>query len=797
MRVDRLEAICGGPAIEALQSGFDRDCPHPISAGEKGWLSTMDARKKNLEEILLARRQHVIPEYQRPYVWTPEEHVQPFLQDIETLCERSLRGIPAREHPHFAGALVLQKVPRDGYDAMDTWAVVDGQQRMTTVQLIMRALANVAIEYELDPAPHLRFLHNEGDHVENPDDRWKLWPTWNVRDRWRTLIGDTMANDATDDDSLRQLVENLTFSHEQIATWARTASDVGGLTADVAERDRVERKLQAYHMALRNGLQFVVVDLLADENAQIIFETLNGTGARLLAADLVKNHVFRAAEENNESLEVLARDIWAPFDTNRWRREIGRGHRRRPRIEYFLQHWLMAETAEETPNQEVFSAFRVLFDDLHRSSSVLDDAREFRLASDAYDALDAPKGAVQERMRHLVDLLGLQTVLPVLLRLELDVRAGRWAPAEQDEALSVIESWIARRMLLRLNTRAYGTTFVEMVSVLRDASRRPAESLRELLGRKTSDANRWPLDEEVLNDLPRLPLYGGTSQPRIVYALRELEVGLRTSKGEGLNIPAKLSIEHIIPQSWAANWPLADDSEAARATRLSLIHTIGNLTVVVQRLNAGLSNAAWTTKRAELNKHSELMLNRRLCDENPEQFSDRSVADRGLWIAEQACIRWPRTGPVPDEGVLELARQHTVRDEDTSMKQGVDEEDLESLLTDVDGDRYVLLKELVGAYRDGTLSPAHLRRKGTDHGMKYLRVHLDSRSAAIGYLYLRKSDCQLEVGPDLSSALSKAVPAERLSANKGGWTRVNFGHGNQAAELIASVVAVATTAHER
>lgn len=756
----------------------------------------MDARTKELNDILLERRQYVIPEYQRPYVWNPQDHVQQLLEDIEAVAERRLRGIDVADQRHFAGAIVLQKVEKSGYDAMNTWAVVDGQQRMTTLQLIARAAATVAERHGLDPAPFLRFTINESASFEHPDDRWKLWPTWTIRDDWRRLMDPAVSSSEPHGGASEQMLENLEFTRDHVDAWAITASDVDGLTAATPVEVRVRRKLEAYRDVLQNGLQFVVIDLLENENAQIIFETLNGTGARLLAADLVKNHVFRAAEANGESLEELARDIWAPFDTQHWRREIGRGHRRRPRIEYFLQHWLIAETASETANQAIFQTFQERFHKLDESSSVLDDARAFRAAADAYDRLDEPSSLQQRRLRELVDLLGLQTVLPVLLRLELDVTRGRFSDEQRDEALAVLESWIARRMLLRLNTRAYGTTFVEIVEAIRDASGTPADAIRALLGTKTSDTNRWPLDAELKSDLPTLPMYGRLSRQRIAYVLREIEQGLRTTKGEGLEVPRKLSIEHVIPQSWYANWPLEEHDEEGRQLRSSIMHALGNLTVVVQKLNSGLSNAAWIDKRVKLNDNSELMLNRRLHDEHMEEFTNQDALDRGRWLAERAAERWPRTGPEPDSRELELAHSQTVRDDDAAAESelGIDEDDVESVLEFVASDHEPLVRGFINAYRNGGLGRVRLRRKSTDGGTMYLRLYRDGESSAFAYIDLQKRGMKLGVGNWAIPVLTPILPKHDVATSSdGGWNRILFSGVDELPLLTAAVKAIATS----
>jgi hypothetical protein len=251
----------------------------------------------------------------------------------------------------------------------------------------------------------------------------------------------------------------------------------------------------------------------------------------------------------------------------------------------------------------------------------------------------------------------------------------------------------------------------------------------------------------------------------------------------------------VIPQSWAANWPLADNSDEARARRTNVLHTVGNLTLVVQRLNAGLSNAAWVTIRDEINKHSELMLNRRLFDEHPEQFSDDDAMERGAWLAARACARWKRSGPEPNQEELDVAIAHTVRDEDGGVDaNAIDEDDLESVLSNLDGTRYTLARDVIAAYRDGRLEPARLRRKQSNRGYPALRVHVDGRGAAAARIVVQKGGIRLVCGPEFRAAIGSTVPADRMDGNEDGWTRVLFNHEEHGDSLVASVAAIATAA---
>ena len=135
--------------------------------------------------------------------------------------------------------------------------------------------------------------------------------------------------------------------------------------------------------------------------------------------------------------------------------------------------------------------------------------------------------------------------------------------------------------------------------------------------------------------------------------LAKLELQLRTSKSEDLPLPRNPTIEHVMPQSWEEHWPLRDgrtvpsvlqrflqdikEPEADR--RDTLIHTIGNLTLLTGSLNPAIGKLGYQTKRAEVLKHSELALNRYFY--GVESWDEASIEARAKWLFEHAVQVWP------------------------------------------------------------------------------------------------------------------------------------------------------------
>lgn len=129
--------------------------------------------------------------------------------------------------------------------------------------------------------------------------------------------------------------------------------------------------------------------------------------------------------------------------------------------------------------------------------------------------------------------------------------------------------------------------------------------------------------------------------------LEAIEGQLRTNKAESQEVPKGLHIEHIMPQKWHDNWPLAGEaSEEARAERDRTVHSIGNLTLVNNRLNAALSNAPWGEKRTTLDAHSVLHLNRRLVSKGPDVWDEAAIEKRARWLHKQAVRVWPQSNDI-------------------------------------------------------------------------------------------------------------------------------------------------------
>jgi hypothetical protein len=624
-----------------------------MNAGAVPGRGFMQANTHTPAVIFGSHVRYVVPLFQRPYVWTEAEQWAPLWEDVRTLAERVLEapamfGGPAVA-PHFLGAIVLdQQANPAGF--IQVRHVVDGQQRLTTLQLLLDAAQEVTERHgnDLDAQTLKVLVLNQPQVTQHPDEVFKVWPTDRDQPAFRAAMDSSVSVPPALATS--RIAAAHAFFVRVITEWAEPTGDP----------TKCQLRLKALAQALHGHLKLVVIDLEAGDNAQVIFETLNHRGAPLLAADLVKNLVFQRAQAQQLDVQKLYDDYWAPLDTDYWRELTAQGRLYRPRIDVFLNYWLTMKLLREVPADRVFTDFR---DHLLPHANSLAEVLE-ELAQDAavYASLQAlPAGSVPSRFYYrVIQALDTRAITPVLIWL-LRWSQDELASSQRDHALDVIESWLVRRTLARLTSKNLNQAMLELLKVLAEAGPASAGDTAEaFLARQTADSRLWPDDDMVRASLARAPAYTAFLRARLRMFLEVLEDDLRSDYGEGQPAPRGMTVEHLLPQSWGANWPLPglDPSESAERDRL--VHRLGNLTLVSGRLNPALSNRAWVNedapgKRDYLLEHSSLKLNAAVVAAHSTAWTATDIRTRTAHLTERLLSVWCRPAPAVPLTVNEAA----------------------------------------------------------------------------------------------------------------------------------------------
>ena len=407
-------------------------------------------------------------------------------------------------------------------------------------------------------------------------------------------------------------------------------------------------------------LRLVVIDLEDNDDAQVIFEVLNGRQTPLSAADLVKNLLFLRAEMvSSANLEEIYDKYWAPFDDPWWKREVGRGHAARRHSDMMLSAWLTAAKEEESTAGRLYGEIRAYLDESERSvTDVLAEISQFAAEYRVINGVDSEQDPRTREAYERLNVLGVTTAMPLLLWLRMQHRAGM-SVDDHRRSVVAVESFVVRRLLIGAQTRGYGRAFAQVLGKLQDAQRTEPGQLAEKLEselRKKPNGAHWPSDNEVVAACTTRRFYGVDSQQRLRLILGAIDAYLRRNnpKTEQATFDYEdLTVEHIMPQTWRPNWPVSAATEAeaelASRSRDAAVDRLGNLTLVTDSLNPSLSNGPWPTKRAAVSKHSALVLNAAIV--NAEKWDEGAIEERGTSLAKTACFVWPRP-PVLDEDEL-------------------------------------------------------------------------------------------------------------------------------------------------
>lgn len=571
---------------------------------------------------------YTIPAFQRQYVWTQEDQWGPLWDDVRNTAESYLEklepsgsnSVEAQQHtlPHFLGAVVLQQVHTAARD-IEQREVIDGQQRITTLQLLLDAVQLVCEEHALKPEARRlsKLVTNDEDLVSNENQNFKLLPTTSDREAFKHAMDNGLATDEFEDSLIVQAHE---FFQLQTREWLKADPD--------------PRRIEALETTVTGMLQMVVIDLLPDDDPHVIFETLNARGTPLLESDLIKNYVMSKVSQ------VYHSDIWGDLGDEWWRKETRQGRLYRPRIDMLLNYWLAMRTKTEVSPGRIFRVFKSLIEDLSVEGVMSDVKRDLG----NYRSFETERCSPKEDIFHYrTHVMQMGVITPALLLLLS-------APTEKRlKSLQALESFLIRRMICRGSTRDYNRLILGLVDEFQKNGLNCADSIIvDFLRGQTADSREWPDDEALEHALVTLPLYWLLTRGRLRLILEGIEGSFRIqSMAEQTDAPKDLTIEHVMPQSWEANWPLPESVEKLEATndRNRLIHTIGNLTLVTSRLNPSLSNAPWDDKCKTLADHSVLFLNKVLLKESQDiEWDEQFIQSRSKRMAELVAEVWPGPG---------------------------------------------------------------------------------------------------------------------------------------------------------
>jgi hypothetical protein len=628
----------------------------------------MEAHLQTIDDLFNGQSRYVVPMFQRHYVWNEDPQWKTLWEDITEKAYQQLDGV--KTNAHYLGTLIIEGVKPTSSREVKRLLVIDGQQRLTTMQLLLCAFRDLARYNHWKTIDRMttRYLENaDPDVMEKPEEEvFKLWPTQLNREIFADIImaGSSEAIDAKyplvrlprkrKPEPRSNLVEGYSYFHNEIVNW---------ITCTLAKyREKSEEDCAfALLRAIKEDFCVVQIFLSDGDDSQEIFYSLNSQGRPLSQADLLRSLIFMRAEKEQIDRDKLFADYWSKFETAFWGVEVKRGGRVYSRLDLALRHFLSVKKAELVDARRVNEEYRRWIGvNPPRFATVRDELTDFSRYADIFQECESA-GGKKLKSRDFIRVIrdfDVSTVIPLLLFLRLEANL---TPAQLDECLSVVQSFIVRRAFVGEETKEYNKMFVEVIGDI--TSSRGADVLQSLTAKLLSGRGTtriWPSDKQVIDAGICKPIYKSMKQPALRVVLERLELGLRGKKSEDEEIADGLQIEHVMPQKWWTHWklegqtlvrdisdwwvvPTEDEKPlvgAARA-RSAAVQTLGNLSLLNRYANPAASNGPFNLKLVEY-RHSVLRLNRYF--DEVEQWNEAAIEKRSTELAELLCKLYPRPG---------------------------------------------------------------------------------------------------------------------------------------------------------
>lgn len=494
-----------------------------------------------------------IPVYQRNYDWGTTQCSRLF-DDLEHLAEADREKQPK----HFFGAVVGKN--EDSW----TWIVIDGQQRLTTISLLILALAHATEAGDIDPGKDPELAHKLVDDFLLVDSdprklKFKLKPVKNDANAYKSLFG-------SEDDFIdsSNVTANYRYFRQRLGKTMLTAYQIW---------DAISR-LEVMHL-----------DLESHDDPQRIFESLNSTGLNLSESDKIRNLVLMNQKLNEQ--ERLYEERWNPIEQNV-----------DYRTDWFIRWYLTAKTNKTPKESDIFEAFKRFSSRSDGTmSAILDDMFEFSKNSRAVTHADTGFPSVDARLRR-VNLIYIDATHPFLMPLVSDAKQGVITEQDLDDVLHVIETYTFRRLACQIPANSMAKVFATAYSEirkLRTSNQSYASLLTYILRRRDGGSARFPADADFRDSFKTRDFYHVRPAHR-QYLFDVLENRNSRDNRDIANRIASgdLTIEHIMPQTLTHTWREELGPEAEKVHDV-WENRIGNLTVT--GYNSAYSNSPFSTKK--------------------------------------------------------------------------------------------------------------------------------------------------------------------------------------------------------
>ena len=554
----------------------------------------MKANETSFLPFLQGPKQFLVPIFQRRYSWE-KKHCQRLWDDIMRIGANP--GITS----HFLGSIVYMQPGVGNISTVPEFLVIDGQQRLTTLSLLLLALGEAIVETESEIGISPKQLSNY--YLFNADEEGELrYKQMLTRYDKETLI--SLLERREPAETSHQLVENYAFFEAKLKS----------------------AKLGVVFTGIK---KLMVVDIALDpnhDNPQLIFDSLNTAGLALSQTDRIRNYVLMPKDPVFQ--KRLYEEYWFPME----QRFVGASDRRE--FDWFIEYYLRLKTGQtRLINGNVYETFKAYVAGKEAPDALESIVAEIARYSQHYANIVLLKEANSElraRYQDIIEELGLRgSPIPFLLGVYDDYTQNRIGTSELIEILRLVESYVFRRALCGMPPNSLHQIFAALMKEV-DKSNYLQSVKAAFLRMSTNERRRYPNDSEFRQELMVRNVYDSR---RCAYLLRKLE---NYGRKEPVDV-SEYSIEHVVPQTLTEEWQ-HELGENFQETHETYLHTLGNLTLT--GYNPELSNRSFREKQDMEGgfRDSPLRLNRSLAQ--AEKWDEEAIRERAAELAEKALQIW-------------------------------------------------------------------------------------------------------------------------------------------------------------
>ena len=573
----------------------------------------MKASETSLRNLLgNTNIQFQVPLFQRPYSWN-KDNWEILWEDLKRLYKDEIQGT------YFLGSLVTQSIPGSA-DGICPFLIIDGQQRLTTLTIILATLKEYLQksinqeDKELAAELYESYLVNK---FKKGDDFYKILPTQDDREVYQNIIQGKLSRELKKQFKEKTIYKAYDYFYKLLKN-------------PFPKDENVKFEFNKFKNIILEQLILVNITSEDKDNPYIIFESLNNKGQELTQADLVRNYIFMKLPKQEQT--TIYEQKWLPIETT-FKERIKQEEKYADLMTNFFWFYLRKD-GDSVTEKEVYQTIKRKID--NPDCKIQDEIHNIIKFAKYYQCIvfeDIEEQDILKKYFKRFKKLAFSTCHIFLLNIYHEYHEKRLSLEQFKQILIYLESYFVRRWLVGISTKSLGKVFDNLYKEVKQENPDDlVEGLRRVLSNYDKTKN-WPEDDDFYQSFITQTVYKKSDTARVKLILESLE----ESSGKKERVKTEeLTIDHIMPQTLTSEWKKTLGANY-NSIKKKWLHTLGNLTLT--GYNSELSNKTFDEKK-KIYQESNVYLNKYFQKIN--DWNEESIKQRAETLANTAIKLWPR-----------------------------------------------------------------------------------------------------------------------------------------------------------